>query len=93
MIIIIAFFILIICVLLFCFLNKNSSIFIMKNDITQDYGEKNSIEDDSIEDDGIKEANEQAIQEAERQIVQPVRSIDSSDYFTGDLGAPVQLVI
>jgi len=88
MIAIIVFCVLTVCVLLFFFLSKNSSIVEMDNDITQDSSEKNSIEDD-----GIKEANRQAVQEAERQIVQPVRPIDDSDYFLGDLGAPVQLVV
>ncbi|MBU4375006.1 DsbA family protein [Patescibacteria group bacterium] len=85
---IIAVCVLAVCVLLFFFLSKKTSTFIMKNDVSSGPSQENNIEED-----GIKAANLQAVQEAESQIAaQPVKSISSEDHFLGNLDAPIQLI-
>ena len=87
-IIIIVFCVLMACGLLFFFVDKNSSTFVMKNDIAQNFSDGNNIEENSI-----MEANQQAVRQAMQQTVQPVRSIGSEDHFLGNLDAPIQIIV
>ena len=87
---IIVFCVLIVCGLLFLFINKNSSIFVIKDkdNAAQDFNEENKIEEENI-----KEANQQAVQQAMQQTVQPVKAIGSEDHFLGNLDAPIQIIV
>ncbi|MCK4554614.1 thioredoxin domain-containing protein [Candidatus Parcubacteria bacterium] len=60
----------------------------MENNIAQDFSDENKIEEKNI-----KEANQQAVEKAQRQVIQPVRAIGSEDHFLGNLDASIQIIV